>query len=172
MTPEQRRQQIGRIHQAKARLGLDDNAYRDLLAGLAGERSCTRLDDRQINRVLDWMFWMAGIRKRQPLDFSRTGDNAHANLVRVCYALRDYVPPGFSRPPMRSQTWQERTCGRSVAFFEELDPDELWRLIEGLKAIARRYSNRGSATLDEVPLGDPQNPPAAVRASRTLFRTA
>lgn len=149
MNAIQRRKQLGRIHQAAKQLGLKGDAYRDLLASLTGQRSCKELTDSQINHVLDWLFFMTGRRHQQPKTFDRTGSNAHVNLVRVCYALANSIPPGFSRPPMRSQTWQERTCGRHAAFFEELDSGELWKLIEGLKAIYRRSGQRGSETLDE-----------------------
>lgn len=148
----QRRQQLGRIHAAAKTLGLEGDAYRDLLESLTGLRSCADMDDRQVNHVLDWLNWMAGRRPLQPRSFSRHGADAHANLTRVCYAIQDCLPPGYERPPMRSQTWLIRTAGRPATGFEEYTPDELWRLIEGLKAIYKRGGQRRSETLDELPL--------------------
>lgn len=52
MTPEQRRKAIAKIHIAKAELGLDESAYRSLLAQEAGVRSSKELNPRQISAVL------------------------------------------------------------------------------------------------------------------------
>ncbi len=153
MNALQRRQQIGRIHAAKTTLGLGDDEYRSLLEALTGFRSCSDMTDRLINHVLDWLNWMAGRRARQPISFDRLGRDPHANLVSVCYAVAKIVPPGYEVSPIRSMVWQERTCGKSAAFFEDLSSGELWRLIEGLKAIfARAGTRHQETTLDQKPL--------------------
>lgn len=152
MTPQQRRAQIGRIHAAKAALALPDAEYRQLLASLTGLESCSQMDDRDINHVLDWLNWLSGRRPRQPISFARRGVDPHANLVRLCYAVTAIVPPGYEVSPLRSMAWQERTCGRCAAFYEELTSDELTKLLEGLKGIFRRLGCRGPGTLDNEPL--------------------
>lgn len=161
MNAVQTRQQIGRIHAAKKTLGLAEPEYRRLLESLTGVESCARMTDRQINHVLDWLNFLAGRRPRQPVNFDRTGlGNPHANMVRVCYAVADIIPPGFTKSPLRSMKWQERVTGRCCAFFEEFAEEELWKLIEGLKAIFRRAGQRDTATLDQHPLS-PQMDDAA-----------
>ena len=149
MNSVQRRQQLGRIHAAAKTIGLDDGEYRDLLDSLTGLRSCAEMDDAQVNHVLDWLNWMAGRRAIQPRSFSKYGPDAHASLVRVCYAIAGCLPPGYEHPPMRSESWLIRTAGRAIQGFEGYTSDELWRLIEGLKAIFRRGGQRGVHTLDQ-----------------------
>jgi hypothetical protein len=81
-----------------------------------------------------------------PASWGHRGRDPHVNLVRLCYALVDLLPPGYHHPPLRSQTWIERTAGRPAAFFEDLDTDELTRLIEGLKAIYWRAQQAAPET--------------------------
>ena len=163
MTPVQRRQQIGRIHQAKHAMHLGETEYRQLLQSLTGCTSCTELDDRGVNHVLDWLNYLSGHRARQPISFDRLGRDPHANLVSVCYAIRDIVPPGYQVNPIRSMDWQTRTAGRCAAFFEDFKTHELWRLIEGVKVIFARAGTRfhsetlAGRALSSEPL--PQNPP-------------
>jgi phage gp16-like protein len=47
-----RRRELGRIHQAKAALGLDDDDYRDMLERLCGVRSAADLDSTQRFKVI------------------------------------------------------------------------------------------------------------------------
>lgn len=151
MTKQQRLQQYGRIHRAKAKLGLADEDYRDLLEAITGERSCTRMTDRQVNRCLDWLNYLQGIRP-QPRGFARDGLSPHANLVGLASAISRIVPPGYQVNPIRSPKWQERVAGRSCAFFDEFTVDELTRLVEGVKAIFRRLGQRDTETLHDKPL--------------------
>jgi hypothetical protein len=151
--------QIGRIHAAQSRLALDDSGYRELLESLTGCRSCTEMTDRQVNHALDWLNYISGRRARQPLSFDRrAASDCHANHVRLCTAVSQIVPPGYEKSPLRSMTWQTRTCGRCAAFFEDLTIEELYKLIEGLKAIFRRAGTRGTQALDDLPLS--ADPPA------------
>jgi hypothetical protein len=141
MTPEQRRKQIGRIHQAKKLLGLNEADYRKLLDSLTGCDSCAKMDDRRINHALDWMFYMAGKRRRMPALWGKYKNDTRANLVRLCYALKAIVPDGYQKSPLTSMTWQERTCGRCAAYFEEMTDGEMMKLIEGVKMILDRTGN-------------------------------
>lgn len=45
--------QIGAIHALKSRAGLDDDSYRDLLAGVTGKRSAKDLSAAEAGRVID-----------------------------------------------------------------------------------------------------------------------
>ena len=49
----QRRRELAAIHTAKKQLGLDDDAYRDLLAGVTGKRSAAELDGAGRQRVIE-----------------------------------------------------------------------------------------------------------------------
>lgn len=173
MNAIQRRQQMGRIHAAKSALKLDDDGYRDLLESLTGLRSSTDMEDSQLNHVLDWLNWLSGRRAQQPLSFGLRGRNSQVNLIRVCYALAKIVPPGFTKSPMASMTWQERMVGRCVTHFELLSGEECGKLIEGMKAIWRRLGKRSSETLDQLPLNSPDASDALQEgcASATRLRT-
>jgi phage gp16-like protein len=50
-----RRGDLARIHMAKKELGLDDEAYRDLLKGITGKESAANLDARERILVLQAM---------------------------------------------------------------------------------------------------------------------
>ena len=152
MTSMQRHQQIGRIHAAKKQLGFKELDYREFLQGLTGLESCSEMTDRQLNHVLDWMNYLSGRRKQQPLSFSRSGQDVIANHVRLLYAICAIIPQGYSKPPLLSESWQIRMTGRFEQHFERFDQDELHRLVEGIKAIFRRVGQRGLQTLDEKPL--------------------
>jgi phage gp16-like protein len=52
--------QIGAIHAVKARLGLDDAAYRDVIEALTGQRSAKGLTAPQAARVLDHFNGLSG----------------------------------------------------------------------------------------------------------------
>lgn len=54
-TDTSRRADLARIHMAKKELGLDDEAYRELLKGLTGKVSAGDLDHRQRFQVLKAM---------------------------------------------------------------------------------------------------------------------
>ncbi|MCE5279410.1 MAG: phage protein GemA/Gp16 family protein [Planctomycetaceae bacterium] len=149
MNATQRLQQYGRIHKAKKNLGLDDAAYRQLLTSLTGVDSCKAMTDRQVNHALDWLNYFAGVRYKMPTPFGRVGasGDAKANLVALCYAIAHIVPPGWTKPPLRSMQWQERTCGRCSPAFEDMEIEDLTKLIEGVKAIFYRMGLRSNVPL-------------------------
>lgn len=148
-----RNRQIGRIHGAARHLCPDRADYEDLLEALTGERSCADLSDRQVNHVLDWMYYLLGRRRAQPRSFSHSGGDAKSNLVRLCYALARQAPPGYEVSPLGSKAWQVRTCGRCAVAFEQLSARELSKLVEGVKAIYRRLGRRDTETFSQRPVG-------------------
>lgn len=146
MTPEQRRYQLGRIHGAARILNLSDGDYRDLLEQLTGLRSCSDMDDRQLNHVMDWLAWMTGTRRQRPAVFGRYSREmpgaARVHLVRMAHAMTAHPPAGYETSPIRSPAWRLRTCG-SGAEIDDLTADQLVKLIEGAKAIAGRPRRAG-----------------------------
>jgi phage gp16-like protein len=64
-TPETiRTRELAAIHASKKQLGLDDDAYRDLLQSVTGQRSAKGLDAAQRREVLDRMKQRGGARPR------------------------------------------------------------------------------------------------------------
>ena len=144
----QRNKQIGRIHGAKKKLGWSETQYREFCENLTDKRSCKDMSDQEINLLVDWMFYFTGRRKRQPLLFSAKNENGHSRLVRLVESLANSIPPEFSKPPLKSASWQQRTAGKSVERFDELNIQELTKLIEGLKSI---YARAGVSLLKPKP---------------------
>ncbi|SNR95726.1 Mu-like prophage protein gp16 [Humidesulfovibrio mexicanus] len=58
MAFESRRSLLAKVHIAAKALGLEDDAYRDMLEGLTGQRSAGKLTDKQLALVI------AALRKR------------------------------------------------------------------------------------------------------------
>lgn len=52
MRTESRRSLLAKVHIAAKDLGLEDDAYRDMLEGLTGQRSAAKLTDRQLAFVV------------------------------------------------------------------------------------------------------------------------
>lgn len=52
MKTESRRSLLAKVHIAAKALGLEDDAYRDMLEGLTGQRSAGKLSDKQLALVL------------------------------------------------------------------------------------------------------------------------
>lgn len=65
--------QIGAMHALKARLGLDDTAYRDLIEGLTGQRSAKALTGAQAGVVIDQLKTLSGQRPNVPRSAFETG---------------------------------------------------------------------------------------------------
>jgi len=137
MTPKQRHAQIGRIHAAAKSLGFDQTRYREFLEVLTGQRSCSEMTDRQINHAMDWFAWLTGRRNARPRSFCKDGGSVK-NMARMAYALADVKPEGWQEPPLSSPGWLQRMTGRVETAYEAYSEDELYILIEGLKAICRR----------------------------------
>lgn len=137
------RQQIGAIHAAKSRAGLDDDSYRDMLRRETGQSSSKSLNAREAGRVLDYLRALPG-RPDAPL---KTPSKRRKGAVRIdgTYAgkLRALWITGYNLGVV-----EDRSDRALVAFCERqtgIAHPNWWRdaapaqaAIEGLKAwIAR-----------------------------------
>lgn len=138
-TPERRRLYAA-LHVAAAKAGLDDEAYRAMLANKTGQTSAKKLTDKQILGVLDHLNGGTSFpRARNPL-----ARKVHA--LWKAGAEAGYVRNG-SREALRA------FCGRVVYPGQEgitADPDlmadgDLTKVVEALKALARRHDAKGEA---------------------------
>ncbi|MGE4529244.1 MAG: phage protein GemA/Gp16 family protein [Rhodospirillaceae bacterium] len=135
----QRKKLYAALHAAAAKAGLDDAAYRQMLAAQTGKTSAKDMTDRQILAVLDHLNGGPAFpRARNPL-----ARKVHA-LWQVG-AAAGYVRTG-TREALRA------FCGRVVYPGQEgitADPDlmadaDLTKVVEALKAMARRHDGKGA----------------------------
>lgn len=138
-TPE-RRKLYGALHAAAAKAGLDDEAYRAMLATRTGRTSAKDLTDRQILGVLDH------------LNGTPRFPRASNPLARKVHALwKAGAEAGFVRTGTREAL--RAFCGRVVYPGQAeitADPDlmsdaDLTKVVEALKAMARRNAAGGGA---------------------------
>lgn len=137
-----RRAELAKIHLACKALGLDDDTYRDLLARVTGQRSAGALNQRQRSAVLDALA-EAGFRPtpparagtRRPLAREPQAMKARALWIGlwnlgVVASAEEAALAGFCK----RQTGQAalQWCG----------PEELNKVIEGLRAMAARHGWR------------------------------
>ncbi|GLK74712.1 regulatory protein GemA [Ancylobacter dichloromethanicus] len=84
------RQQIGAIHAAKSRAGLDDDSYRDMLRRETGQPSSKGLNAGEASRVLDYLRALPG-RPDMPLKACSKGrkairiDGTYAGKLRALW---------------------------------------------------------------------------------------
>jgi phage gp16-like protein len=82
MNQNQRRATLAAIHVIKKSLGMDDDSYRDVLAGkFAGRRSCTELSQTELNQ------WLIHLKRLQTKSGLNTQGVRHAAMLGKCEAL-------------------------------------------------------------------------------------
>ena len=129
--------QLSLLHVAKARLGLDDEIYRDLLEDEAGVRSARDLDVEGFHAVL---------RRLERLGFHPLhGESAHLGEPErrgmASWAQVDYLRVLWRRYTGRSDergldTWLRKQCGASNP--ERLDRAGAHKALVALKAMVAR----------------------------------
>lgn len=148
-----RRADLARIHVAKARLGLDDAAYRTILKGLAGVDSARDLDARGRARVLAAFREWGGLGRRAPDPAAarapRTGSRA-AGAGKVRALWRRMHAAGIVReggPEALDAFVRHRT---GLGGLQRLNGAQAARVIAALKAWeARARKRRRGATAPE-----------------------
>lgn len=128
---EQRRKDLAKIHLAKKQLGLDDEAYRDVLWTIARVRSAADLDDAGRRRVLDH-FRSRGFKPR------RRGRSTPASdrdlLIRKIRAQLGDRPDAYADGMAKKMFHVER--------FEWLKPEQLQKMVAALNYDAKRRNKR------------------------------
>lgn len=127
---------MAKIHIAKAQLGMDDDAYRALLARVAGVRSAKDLGPRQIGAVLR-EFERLGF---QPKPAAKAKSRAKPNPSEERQALIDKIGAQLTeagRPWGYADAMSVRMF--QVERVEWCDPDQLRRVVAALAYDARRH---------------------------------
>jgi phage gp16-like protein len=161
-----RRADLARIHVAKARLGLDDDTYRQLLVGLAGVDSAADLDARGRARVLAAFREWGGLGRRAPdpeaaRRRARQGPSrsAHAGKLRALWRRMHAAGIVHDGSPEALEHFVAHRTG--VMGIGRLTGTQAARVIAALKAWESRARRRRRA---------PQAPPA--RKDRRGGKTA
>lgn len=133
------RQQIGAIHAAKSRAGLDDDTYRDVLRRETGQASSKALNAGEAGRVLDYLRALPG-RPDAPLKPASKGrkgavriDGAYAGKLRALWITGYNLAIVTDRTDRALLAFCERQTGIAHPNWWR-DDVPARRAIEGLKA--------------------------------------
>lgn len=130
--PARRRRKLAAIHCARRDLGLDDDAYRDLLERITSKRSAADLTDRQLDRVLAVLAKLGWAHKGQ----MRQGRTQQGRYMRALWAevSRERTEASLQAMIRRQLGWGEGV----LVDPDLLDAGDCNVVIEALKAMARR----------------------------------
>ena len=133
---------IGRIHQLKKSLLLDDETYRTILASCAnGETSCREIDDEYLNLIKQQMENMLG-RMRAGSSLKLTNAAEHRKIAKLGYLLdwnwQDIA--GFCFKEVKKKSTQSCTAA------------ELGKVINGMVSIINSKLADGSLILPHADL--------------------
>lgn len=135
---------IGRIHQLKKSLLLDDETYRTILASCAnGETSCREIDDEYLNLIKQQMENMLG-RMRAGSSLKLTNAAEHRKIAKLGYLLKwswnDIA--GFCFKEVKKKSTQSCTAA------------ELGKIINGMIALINDGLTNGKIVLVHRDLQD------------------
>lgn len=131
---DRRRAELAQIHIAKKDLGLDDEAYRQLLWSVARVRSASELDAAGRRAVLDHLR-ERGWRPRRRHRPRPAGDRAP--LLRRVYALLDDRPVSYAEAILRHMYGDS-----APARLEWCTPQQLRAIVAALYYDAKRHGRR------------------------------
>ncbi len=135
-----RKKQLGRIHQAKKQLNLDDETYRALLLRITGQRSSADMDWRQRNDVIK-EFARLGFKEVQASERKRVFAGAPKNikevpLLKKCEALL----ANKKRPWSYAHGMAKKMF--DVTRVEWLNDQQLHKLVSALQMDANRDAKK------------------------------
>lgn len=133
-----RNRQLGRIHQAKKQLQLDDDTYRALLQRVTGKASSADMTTEERNQVLREFarlgFKDADQQARKRVYAGRPRNVADVPMLKKVEALLAHA----KRPWSYAHSMAKKMFGRDRVEF--LRHDELHKLVAALQADANRLS--------------------------------
>ena len=145
-TDPYRRALIGKVHIAKAALGLDDDAYRDLLAARAGKRSAAKCSNAQLVGLLEY-FKAQGFRAWREAGTRRPAPGPEAAKARALWISLYHL--GVVRDPAEAALAAYAARQTGLAAPEWIRD---WRpVVEGLKGWAARPAEKGGGGVDWSP---------------------
>ncbi len=135
-----RKRQLGKIHQAKKQLNLDEDTYRALLVRVTGKSSSALMDFAERNKVIA-EFARVGFKESKAVDRKRVFAGCPKNvkdvpLLRRCEALlaNGKLPWSYAHS-MATKMFE-------VKRVEWLREDQLHKLVSALQVDANRKSKK------------------------------
>jgi len=149
MTTTDRQRLIRLIHVAKRELGLDDEAYRDLLQSATGKRSTSDMAEFELRRLLDHLK-TCGFKVKSTRKSARKHDvhmDQHEQSRKIRALWLQLADMGIVRDPSEAALgrWIKRETG--VEALAWLDGDHASRCIEKLKKWNQRIIWKREAEL-------------------------
>lgn len=133
MAKSARNIELGKIHLGAKQLGLEDNAYRDMLWTIARVRSSADLDEQGRQDVIEHLQLCGAV-------FTRTRRTRPAQgRKKLVSKVRAFLTEA-ERPDAYADGMAQKMFG--VDKFEWLDRDQLRRLVAALIYDARRHDRR------------------------------
>jgi hypothetical protein len=133
--PDLRKRMIAKIHVAKAKLGLDDVAYRAMLEAETGKKSSKNMAAAELERVLGRLKTL-GFRDRLPRAQEHAGSAQHVKVRALWHSL--WLLGAVDHADDRAlDSWIAGTAGVSALRFAA--PVQANKAIEGLKAMCARH---------------------------------
>ena len=129
-----RAKDLARIHLAKKELGLEDDAYRDLLKGLTGKASAADLTAQERWHVLKEMERL-GAKSTQPRRFPGRPAIVRADKVALIGKIEAFLAEA-RRPWSYVNAIAWRMFKRNLV--QDCEPDELRQIVAALNYDARR----------------------------------
>ncbi|RMG56323.1 MAG: regulatory protein GemA [Gammaproteobacteria bacterium] len=130
---DRRRSDLARIHLAKKQLGLDDEAYRDMLWTIARVRSAADLDDFGRRKVIEHLRKCGATFRRPGRRRPKAGKDKAPLLGKVYALLGD-------RPASYAEGILQRMYGKSApARLEWASTEQLRKVVAALNYDKRRH---------------------------------
>ena len=126
-----RRKALAKIHICKGKLGMRDDAYREMLLELTGKESCSQMSDKELRDVLDHLTRFVDPSEDQG---ERSGDLGRSQNLRIVYAkAKKHLGADWRK---RLTGLAERVAGKSAP--EWCSNQELISLLSAIGKIGRR----------------------------------
>jgi phage gp16-like protein len=132
-----RRADLAAIHILKAKAGLDDDCYRNLLAGLTCKSSAKDLDQKERWAVLKELRVLAGETPREPAGETprRIGRPATTGQTMALVGKIEALLADAGRAWAYADGIAQRMFGKALG---DCDADGLWRVVAALEYDRRR----------------------------------
>ncbi len=139
-TPPARKRRLAALHAAKRDLGLDDEAYRDMLEEKTGKRSAKDCTDAELDAVLEALRKSGGYKRRG--DRVAIDDTDSAQIVMIKTLWLQLADRGAAKSASEAalNAWVKRQVGIDRVHW--LTPEAANTVIESLKqwgARLKRY---------------------------------
>jgi phage gp16-like protein len=134
-----RKADLAAIHILKARAGLDEECYRNLLAGLTCKSSAKDLDQKERWAVISELRKLAG---EEPRTDRRAGRPATTGDTMALVGKIEALLADARRPWGYAEGIAQRMFKKTLG---ACDADDLWRVVAALEVDKRRRTKQGGA---------------------------